>query len=1050
MNDFFVAKLLVPQRSSTAIPRAALLSRLGSAAPASIGLLQAPAGYGKTSLLTDLANESGAAVSWLSIDKWDRDPVVFLSYLDSAVRRALFMPPKVEVTVNNLRQLLAAILATAVASGRDLDLILDDVHELDGAVQTLELLDYLMLRLPPNCRMFLATRTQLTCDSWPRLSAGGRTVQLEAGDLLMTDDEIRQVWLASSDDPIDDDVLAKLSEASRGWPVAVALAARQGGRGVADLRTQLSDFLASEVITKLPLEARTFIEETSALDTLSGGRCAALLSGRLSATEANEMIDRIAEMNLPATIVSTNPLELRLHPLVRELIESRGRASDEGVFRSKHVLAGDADLAAGNTGEALSHYAVAEAWPRLASVIAEEAPRAYREGRWHSIATWLALLPNERLQAKPEMVVWQARILVRLGQSDQALALLAHGALLNSDSGVEMRAAAAVVRTAALRTKGELGTAVEAGREAKRLAFESNAAVEIVAEARKELGLSLVAQGSFEDGVEELKAALEMHQARGDAADIAFVSGCVGSAYYSIGRLPEAVAYLEQARQKFDALGNSKELGWVLNNLGVTYWGMGSASKARDVLGQCLTVSRSGGHRRAEGFALASLADVDRFDGDLEAGRRRYQEVQAIADEVGDVTLGTLALIGLADLERRDGQLQAAETLARRSIASAEARLAESEEALARLTLARLARRLGNTEEALSESAAALSELEAEGVAGDLCEALVCRAEVLIDLRSHRSELNTTLRRLDEVIDRLGHGQFLLYSDRARDILRYAVSRRISDTYEALSHKLDAPAATLGQAAAGYPPIAVTAFGGLEITLAGRELDAVEWGSEKGRELFLLLLVSSRPMTRGEIVANLWPDGDPKKAASVFHSTLHRVRRALYPKVIIETGGWYSLQPEGAFSSDVGRFLQITQTPSTDDFAGEAERLGEAMTIYRGPFAPSLFSEWAEEMRRRFHERFLDGALSLAQAMRANKDYERAAETFQRILDFDNLNEDSWCGLLLSQAASGGLTSAARVFKRYEALLRSEIGERPSGRMMFLYRQLREQRRAAS
>ena len=163
----------------------------------------------------------------------------------------------------------------------------------------------------------------------------------------------------------------------------------------------------------------------------------------------------------------------------------------------------------------------------------------------------------------------------------------------------------------------------------------------------------------------------------------------------------------------------------------------------------------------------------------------------AIAEEVGDVTLGTLALIGLADLERRDGRLQIAEGLARRSIASAEARFAESEEALARIVLARLARQTANIDGALEESSRALSELDSEGVARDLCEALVCRAEVLLDLRSHRTELTSILRQLDDVMSRLGHGIFLLHSDRAQEILRYAVARRISNSYRVLLQKLE-------------------------------------------------------------------------------------------------------------------------------------------------------------------------------------------------------------------------------------------------------------------
>ena len=156
--------------------------------------------------------------------------------------------------------------------------------------------------------------------------------------------------------------------------------------------------------------------------------------------------------------------------------------------------------------------------------------------------------------------------------------------------------------------------------------------------------------------------------------------------------------------------------------------------------------------------------------------------------------------------------------------------------------------------------------------------------------------------------------------------------------------------------------------------IGGRELATSEWESEKSRELFLLLLVTGRPMTRDEIVAGLWPDGDRKRATSAFHSTLYRTRRALYSKVIVETGGWYSLQPEASFSSDVDRFLKLTQNHHPAEDPGEqTRRLSEAIKVYGGLFAPNFFSEWAEEMRQKLQGRFLDAALRLGNTLRTNR-----------------------------------------------------------------------------
>ena len=1032
-----------------AIKRVSLLSRLETTRPACVGLVQAPAGYGKTSLLIDLANESGSAICWVSLDAWDRDPMVFLGYLGASVRRALGLDSQAEdgEAAKEPRERLAELAGMIAGHDGDVDLILDDLHELDEAEATLQLIDYLALRLPPNCRLFLASRTEPRLASWARLDAGGRVTSLVADDLLMTSDEVRELWAAAGNKVIDETFIARLTELSKGWPVALAVATRSGYVQVGDLETQLSDFLTAEIISKLPPDLRDLLEKSSALDIMTAERCQEMPGVESSALEIEGILTELGTMNIPATVVSARPLEVRIHPLVRDLLQSQVRSADATSFKLAHVKAAELDLKDGRISESLAHLATAEAWVELADAIALAAPAAYQAGRWHSIATWLGLLPAEELRGNAELSVWQVRILVRVGKCDQALSTIQEATPSGREIRRDVRATLETLRSAALRTKGEIGAAIRAGEEAKTLAFATNAPVEVVAEARKELGLSLISQGAFEDGIEELSAALEIQQFRGDASDIAFLSGCLGSAYGSVGRLGESVAYLEVARQSFSSLRNSKELSWVLNNLGVAYWFLGNVEKARNVLGECLATARGGGHVRASGFALTSLADIDRLVGDVEIGRDRYNTVLTIAEEVNDVTLGTLALIGLADLERRDGRPDAAEALAKRSIASAETRLARSEEALARLTLARLARQGGNADRALSESAAALAELESEGVARDLGEALLCRAEVLLDLRSHRAELTSTLRRLDEVISKLGQGRFVLYSDRALDILRYAVSRRVGDSYRELLRKLEPAAA---ESDSSYPPIEVKALGGFEVKMGGRQVEAIEWESEKSRELFLLLLTFARPMTRDEIIAALWPDGERKKSTSAFHSTLHRTRRALYPKVVVESGGWYGLQPEASFSSDVGDFAESSAAIASSDAESTVASLTNAVNAYGGSFVPNLFSDWAEQTRRNLQDQYLTACLRLGQFYAGRREDQASRALFERVLDIDNLNEDAWHGLIVADAGLGGRARAIRSYQRYEQLLKTELGEVPTGRIAGLYRRLRDQRKTAS
>ena len=1051
MASLFVTKLLVPQRPAVAILRPRLLSRLESAPPSTISLARGPAGYGKTTLLVDLVNESPAISCWVSLDTWDRDPAVLLDYLALSVRRSLPAADwsAADDSSADPRARLAEIINAIAGADSRIDIVLDDFHELDEGKEVLELVDYFALRLPANCRLFLASRTEPPLSSWARLAATGRAREIPPDELTLSSEEVRELMAVSGPGPVDDTIARQISETTRGWPVAVALAT-DGITEVGELHSRLSRFLGEEVLARLPDDVRDFLVRTSALEVLNAEQCAAMLED-IAAPMVSEMIDRLPTLSIPLTVITPSPMELRIHPLVREHIQSRLASADAGGYARMHGRAADLQLQRDRVSEALSHLASAEEWARIASVIAERAPAAYRAGRWHTVASWLSLLPECEFTRYPELSIWQARILSRLGRSDQALAAITQILQLGNDVPAAVAAELEAVRSAALRTKGEIGAAVKAGDMSRTLAVAANASVEVVAEARKELGLALMAQGSFEDGITELSAALEVQQLRGDSDEVAFLSGCVGSAFGAIGKLAESVAYLEQARKKFGEGHNSKELSWVLNNLGMTYWNLGDDEKARRTLTEALHVSREGGHRRMEGFARDTLADIDRTAGYLDAAREGYDVVLLIADEQNDLSLATMALLGVADVERRLRRYEAAEATARRAMASAESRLAANEEALAKVVLSRVARQQGKTDEAVMYSSAAAAAFEAATAARELGEALVAQAENIVDQRSKRAELNSTLRRLEEIATRLGHGQFILASDRALDILQYAVSRKIGgNLFRDLLRRL-APdsAGAVSDERRAYPAVEVTALGSFEVRMDGRIVAPIEWESEKSRELFLRLLVAGRPMTRDEIIADLWPDSGGKRSTSAFHSTLHRLRRALYQRAVIESGGWYSLQPDGTFEADVQKYLALTGAAGREE-GDRRDALKLATDLYKGAFAPTLYSEWADEMRRTLERGYLEALVTLGQLLADNGEPVRAAEKFERALAVDRLYEPAWYGLLTTDLAANNADRAIRTYRRYETLLKSELGVAPEGRVAATYRRLRESRRPVS
>jgi LuxR family maltose regulon positive regulatory protein len=1038
----FTVKIIVPRRRAEIVRRARLLDALSLGEEGTVTVVRAPAGYGKTTLLVDLCHETHADVCWLALDEWDQDPAVLLQYLRLSLSIALqdSDPSKRPARVRTDTRLALEDLARLFNShSRETWLVLDDFHTIEQSASVVKLVDEFTRRLPANCRLFILSRTRPALASLPKLRLVGSLIELDARELAFTRDEVRTYFEARGIQAVPREMTNRILELTEGWPAAVTLL------GDADLDpstrpgtlTDVSDYLSAEVFSRLSSEQQSFLLKTSVLETLDPEACAAVLG--LEARQADEILVTLPKLNIPITpLAQTGPI-VKLHPVMKDFLVSRLRREDPQQYKVLQRRAGNYYSGSGRIREAVWHLGQSEDWDSVVELVLAEAPNAYNLGQWQTLMSWLNLIPLEELRRRPRLRLLEARILSRLGQTDASLRVITD-TLADETLTDSVRAEFEASRAANLRVKGEVSAALGSARRSFELAVIGNAQLEVVTEARKELGLALVGVGSFSEAIEELRFALQMCIKRGDTEATAFLHGCLGSALGSVGDLAEAVSHLEQARQKWRQVGNSKELSWVLNNLGMAYWNMGQEELARELFVECIARAREGGNRRAEAYALDSLADIHRQCGSLAESAGMYQEVLDLAAELGEMTLSTLALTGLADLERQQGYLLNAERLARQALAAAQERGGEYEEALARLTLGRAEHSRGDHLGAVKSLVPAQELLERAGAKKELAECLLFLADALIPLRSGRPRLRRALERIPVLVEAIGHDSFLVrHVSRTPALLQYAISRRISTAfYRQLlrkcraSEETGAPASTSRAPALELPTVNVVALGSIDVTLGERHVLSTQWESEKSRELFLLLLTTGRALRRDEIASYLWPDTDRSRSVSAFHSTIHRVRNALYPECIVELGRMYRLNPSGVFECDVTRFQALLKKVRGARSEESHRLMSDAISVYAGPFAPSLDSEWADGLRRQLEETFVEIAGRLAGNLFQDGEYLKAIEIYQRILASDPLNEPACYRALKCHLALGNQEAAATMYRRFRALLDAELGQQPS------------------
>ena len=287
-------KLYVPRSRRATVPRPRLTERLtdglGGHSQPRLTLLSAPAGFGKTTLLGEIAADptSQRAVAWFSIDRLDDEASVFWAYLIEAVDRAVpgvSAPARDQLSTGSTR--VEAVLATLIndvhARGEDFLLILDDYHLIeDPAIQSD--MAFLVEHLPPQVHLLLGARADPALPL-ARLRATGRLAEIRAADLRFSAEEATEYLNGSLGLELDDDAVAALEARTEGWIAALQLAglslqdrpdAASFIQGFAGDDRFVVDYLAEEVLQRQPDEVRRFLLQTSILERLTGPLCDAV------------------------------------------------------------------------------------------------------------------------------------------------------------------------------------------------------------------------------------------------------------------------------------------------------------------------------------------------------------------------------------------------------------------------------------------------------------------------------------------------------------------------------------------------------------------------------------------------------------------------------------------------------------------------------------------------------------------------------------------------------------------------------------------------------
>jgi LuxR family maltose regulon positive regulatory protein len=399
----------VPRLRPGIVDRARLTRLLGRGRGAHLTLVTGPAGYGKSVAVETWLAGTGRAAVWISLDGRDNDPARLWSSVATATSEALDGVGNEALATLGSSSVESAIDALARAlrrDGRELVVVLDDLHEIDDA-RCLATLDHGIARLPVNVQLVLVTRT-VPALRLARLRAQGQLVEIDAGELTFTAAEARRLMATIDGLAIDDATVRELTARTEGWPAALYLGAlhlrasadpKEAVAALGGGQRHIADLLAHEVVAELEPAVARFLIRSSALPRLSGELCDDVLELQGSAA----MLRQLERTNLLVTELSDRPGWYRCHALLREHLLSEAQKGEAEELQRRGLAW---SLRHGMVEDAAEYAVMCGEFDALGTLVEEHGIRLARTGRAGTLARWTDALPRELLAERPTVLVF--------------------------------------------------------------------------------------------------------------------------------------------------------------------------------------------------------------------------------------------------------------------------------------------------------------------------------------------------------------------------------------------------------------------------------------------------------------------------------------------------------------------------------------------------------------------------------------------------------------------------------------------------------------------
>lgn len=1054
-------KIVIPTRRRELLSRHRLLEKLKSHLENKLVLLSASAGYGKTSLLIDLAHQTEMPVCWLTLDPLDRDPQRFMAYLIAALaERFPGVGESSQNLLNNLKSIETDAEALLVALTNELYdrieedylLIVDDYHLLDESPVISSLVNRFLQLVDENCHLIISSRTLPELDDVTLMVARDQVAGINHMDLAFQPRELQALYAQNHHKHLSDEKANELINKTGGWITGMALS-ESAGMQVANVDTY--SYLGRQVLDQQPQHIREFLLRTSLPEEFNAEFCEIVL-GPFYADRQSwlELMGWILDKNLFAL-----PLEdgrwLRYHPLFREFLQSRLKKERPREIQPMLERMVQAYEAVGEWEKAYFTCKQLNDTDALAGLV-ERAGTPMLQTALVTLEGWINALPPATLRSRPGLISLRGAISAMKGNLPEANALLDMAIdAFKKDENNSNIALALVRRAHILRLVGRYSDSIHDINDALQITEVNSSLQALYAEALRIRGLNFFRLGQTRNAVSDLERSLHLYTELNETGSVSLLLAETAMVRATIGDIDAAKDLYQQSLIRLRHEKNLHVLAGTMNNLGVLYLQLGEYENATDTFEEGLGYARVCRNQHAEALILAGLGDLYTEIEEFQAAVHAYEQAEDVSNSASGYFISNYLILARANLALLQRDAQSALDLLSRFKRELKINPSDYERGLWSLHQGRYHLLMGEYEKAiyLLDKGKSIFLQDGREVESHWCIIWLVAAYAQLD---EKDKVKIEIQQLVEAMSRRSNHSLLIAIHQTStwlDSLQADVemsrpirgflenSRELRLRLPSIRRSLRRLAQSIQMTTAG---VKICAFGRAEVVVNGKAVNISDWRTQSVRDLFFYFLYKQEAVTKEQVAQALWPDlDDPQGIKTRFKHNIYWLRRAAGRNVIVFDDEYYRFNRDLDYEYDVEAFESYLQRAYlVQDLIERISLYRKAIELVQGPYLSELDGDWVLLERERLGRIYRSALEELAQLYLDTNQLQDCLEVCKLAFAQDRYHEVICQIEMSAYAAQGDRAAVACRYQEYKSLLKEELGLSPSEETELLFREL--------